>query len=95
MRSLLAGRSRRRARALCGVLGAALLALALSAPAQGAEARNHPFLKTLISGSEGSPPQARLEAPCGLAVGAEGEKSLYVSDYYRRQILGVASLPAW
>jgi hypothetical protein len=89
------GRSRR-ARALCGALGTALAALALCAPAQGAEARNHPFLGTLVSGSEGTPPRARLDAPCGLALGPEGPgpdaAGLFVSDYYRRQILGVASL---
>ena len=94
MSSLSAGRSGRGARALCGVLGTAFVALALCAPAQGAEARNHPFIKALISGSEGTPAQARLEAPCGVAVGPEGEKSLYVSDYYRRTILGL-SLPAY
>ncbi len=86
---------RRRARALCAALGAALLTLALCAPAQGAEARNHPFIKALISGTEGSPPKAKLEAPCGLAVGPEGEKSLFVSDYYRRTIFGVPSLPTY
>jgi len=69
--------------------------LALCAPAQGAEARNHPFIKTLIGGVEGSPPKAKLEAPCGLAVGAEGEESLFVSDYYRRTIFGAPSLPAY
>jgi hypothetical protein len=75
------------------------LALALSAPAQGAEARNHPFLGALISGSEGSPPQARLEAPCGVAVSPAGPgpslEGIHVSDYYRRTILGVGSLPEY
>jgi hypothetical protein len=86
----------RGARAFGSIATAALLALALCAPAQGAEARNHPFLGTLISGSEGSPPKAKLDAPCGLAVGPEGEKSLYVSDYYRRSIFGLgAALPEY
>jgi DNA-binding beta-propeller fold protein YncE len=53
---------------------------------------NHPFIGAVISGTEGSPPQAKLEAPCGVGVGPEGE--LYVSDYRRRSILGV-SLPAY
>jgi hypothetical protein len=83
---------RRRARALAALFTASLLTLVASAPAQGAEARNHPFLKALISGTEGSPPKARLEAPCGVAVGPEGEKSLFVSDYYRRAIFGISSL---
>lgn len=95
MSSASENRHRQSARALCGMLGAALLALALCAPAQGAEARNHPFLGALISGTEGTPPQARLEAPCGVAVGPEGEKSLFVSDYFRRTILGVPSPPPY
>jgi hypothetical protein len=90
---------RRGARALGSLGAAALLALALSAPAQGAEARNHPFLGALISGSEGSPPQARLEAPCGVAVSPQGPgpslEGIYVSDYYRHAILGVPSLPEY
>jgi hypothetical protein len=81
--------------AASGLLGVALLSLAICAPAQGAEARNHPFLKTLVSGTEGSPPKARLEAPCGVAAGPEGEKSLYVSDYYRHAILGISPLPEY
>jgi hypothetical protein len=82
---------RRRARALAALFTASLLTLALCAPAQGAEARNHPFLKALISGTEGSPPKAKLEAPCGVAVGPEGEKSLFVSDYYRRTVFAIPS----
>jgi hypothetical protein len=80
---------RRLARAFGGVLAAATLTLAVGAPAQAAEVRNHPFIKALVSGSEGAPPRAKLEAPCGVAVGAAGE--IYASDYFRRQIFDVSS----
>jgi len=82
----------RRTSALGGVLAALFLALALSAPAEAAEAPNHPFIKALISGTEGIPPRAKLQAPCGVGVSPEGD--IYVSDYPRRSILG-ASLPAY
>jgi hypothetical protein len=64
--------------------------LLLGAPAEAAEAPNHPFIGAAISGTEGSPPRAKLEAPCGVGVGPEGE--LYVSDYRRHSILGVSLL---
>jgi len=81
---------RRGARALAAGLAAVLLALVGAAGAPAAEVPNHRFIAPLISGTEGSPPKARLEAPCGVAVGPEGET--FVSDYYRRQILGIPSL---
>ena len=74
------------------VLAAVALTLAPAVAAQASEAPNHRFLGTVIGGTEGSPPQATLEAPCGVGVGREGE--LFVSDYLRRTILG-ASLPEY
>jgi hypothetical protein len=79
-------------RTLGAVLAAIALTLALATAAQASEAPNHRFLGTVIGGTEGSPPQAKLEAPCGVGVGPEGE--LFVSDYFRRSILG-ASLPSY
>jgi hypothetical protein len=82
----------RRARALGSVFAGLFLVLALSASARAAEAPNHPFIAAVISGTEGSPPHAKLEAPCGVGVSPGGD--VYVSDYYRRSILGL-SLPAY
>jgi hypothetical protein len=78
--------------ALRTALAAVVLTLALGASAQASEAPNHRFLGTVIGGTEGSPPRAKLEAPCGVGVGEEGE--LFVADYFRRSILG-ASLPSY
>jgi hypothetical protein len=92
MSSQTASRPGRRASALGGMLAALLLSLALIAPAEAAEAPNHPFIKALISGTEGIPPRAKLQTPCGVSVNLEGD--IFVSDYARRSILG-ASLPAY
>jgi DNA-binding beta-propeller fold protein YncE len=74
-----------------------LLVLVLAAPAQAAEALNHPFIGVLIGGLKAGPNEntiAVLEAPCGLAVDPANSSNVYVSDYYRRTILG-AFLPAF
>ena len=77
---------------LRALLATVVLTVALAAPAAASESPNHRFLGTLVGGTEGSPPRAKLEAPCGVGVGQDGE--LFVSDYYRRSILG-ASLPSY
>ena len=67
----------------------ALLTLALSAPAFGAEEPNHPFERVVIGGVKdpsAKPPEAKLESPCGVAVNLTG--TVFVSDYNRQSILG-------
>jgi hypothetical protein len=67
----------------------ALLTLALSAPAFGAEEPNHPFERVVIGGVKdpsAKPPEAKLESPCGVAVNLSG--TVFVSDYNRQSILG-------
>lgn len=86
------GKRSRRARGICAALGATLAMLMTSVAAHASEARNHPFIAAVISGTEGSPPRAKLDAPCGLGVGPEGD--LFVADYFRRSILGL-TLPAY
>ena len=75
-------------RGAVGALLALLLALALGGPAQAAEVPNHPFKATLIGGLDTTekPPVSNLDAPCGVAVRPNG--AIYVSDYYRRTIVG-------
>jgi List-Bact-rpt repeat protein len=71
---------------------AALLALALTGPAQaveeGEEEPNHPFNRMLLGGFVPltKPAVPQLEDPCGVTVGSVGE--IYVSDYRRRAVRG-------
>jgi DNA-binding beta-propeller fold protein YncE len=77
--------ARRSTRAAVGALLAALVSLALSAPAQAIEVKNHPFQGALVSGlNPGTPPTPKLEAPCGIAVNSQGDA--YVADYYHHAI---------
>jgi hypothetical protein len=75
--------------AIVAALSSALLALAASSPALGAEVPNHPFKKIVIGGvfdPEATPPVSKLEAPCGVAVNSSG--TVFVSDYYRHTVVG-------
>jgi DNA-binding beta-propeller fold protein YncE len=77
--------ARKSTRAGVGALLAALVTLALSAPAQAIEVKNHPFEGALISGlNPGTPPSPKLEAPCGIAIDPQGDA--YVADYYHHTI---------
>ncbi len=82
----------RSARTLGVLLGLALSALAFSSSAIAVEVPNHRFIGTVIGGTEGSPPRAKLDSPCGIALGPDDE--LFVADYFRRSILN-ATLPPY